>query len=72
MKRKKNKKKSVNNYSQSILNILKSDRKKTFNHKQIASKLKVNDASSQVGIIVFHQHEFHWLLRARPYCLISF
>ena len=51
MKRKKNKKQSVNNYSQSILNILKSDRKKTFNHKQIAAKLKVNDASSRNQII---------------------
>ena len=51
MKRKKNKKQSVNNYSQSILNLLKSDRKKTFNHKQIAAKLKVNDASSRNQII---------------------
>ena len=51
MKRKKNKKKSVNNYSESILTILKSDRKKTFNHKQIAAKLKVNDASSRNQII---------------------
>ena len=48
---KKNKKKSVNNYSESILTILKSDRKKTFNHKQIAAKLKVNDASSRNQII---------------------
>jgi len=51
MKRKKNKKQSVKNYSQSILTILKSDRKKTFNHKQIAAKLKVNDASSRNQII---------------------
>ena len=51
MKRKKNKKQSVKNYSQSILTILKSDRKKIFNHKQIAAKLKVNDASSRNQII---------------------
>jgi ribonuclease R len=51
MKRKKNKKKSVNNYSESILTILKSDRKKTFNNKQIAAKLKVIDASSRNQII---------------------
>ena len=30
---------------------MKSDRKKTFNHKQIAAKLKVNDASSRNQII---------------------
>jgi ribonuclease R len=51
MKRKKNKKQSVKNYSQSILTLFKSDRKKTFNHKQIAAKLKVNDASSRNQII---------------------
>jgi len=51
MKRKNNKKQSVKNYSQSILTILKSDRKQTFNHKQIAAKLKVNDASSRNQII---------------------
>ena len=51
MKRKKKKKHSVKNYSQSILTIFKSDRKKTFNHKQIAAKLKVNDASSRNQII---------------------
>ena len=51
MKRKKNNKQSVKNYSQSILTILKSDRKQTFNHKQIAAKLKVNDASSRNQII---------------------
>jgi ribonuclease R len=51
MKRKKKKKHAVKNYSQSILAILKSERKKTFNHKQIAAKLKVNDASSRNQII---------------------
>jgi len=51
MKRKKNNKQSVKNYSQSILTILKADRKKTFNHKQIAAKLEVNDASSRNQII---------------------
>ena len=51
MKRRKNNKQSVKNYSQSILTILKSDRKQTFNHKQIAAKLKVNDASSRNQII---------------------
>ncbi len=51
MKRKKNNKQSIQNYSQSILTILKADRKKTFNHKQIAAKLGVNDASSRNQII---------------------
>ena len=51
MKRKKNNKQSVKNYSQSILTIMKADRKKSFNHKQIAAKLKVNDASSRNQII---------------------
>ena len=51
MKRKKNNKQSIENYSQSILTILKADRKKTFNHKQIAAQLGVNDASSRNQII---------------------
>ena len=51
MKRKKNNKQSVQNYSQSILTILKADRKNTYNHKQIAAKLKVNDSSSRNQII---------------------
>jgi len=51
MKRRKNNKRSVKNYSQSILTILKSDRKQAFNHKQIAAKLKLNDASSRNQII---------------------
>ncbi len=51
MKRKKNNTTQVLNYSQSILNILKENNKKSFNHKQIASKLGVNDASSRNQII---------------------
>ena len=51
MKRKKNNTTQVLNYSQSILNILKENKKKSFNHKQIASKLGVNDASSRNQII---------------------
>ena len=51
MKRKKNNKQSIENYSKSILTILKADRKKSFNHKQIAAQLGVNDASSRNQII---------------------
>ena len=51
MKRKKKTKQSIENYSQRILTILKADRKKTFNHKQIAAQLYVNDASSRNQII---------------------
>ena len=51
MKRNKNNKKTVKNYSESILTILKQDRNKLFNHKQIASKLGVSDASSRNQII---------------------
>ena len=51
MKRKKNNTTQVLNYSHSILNILKENKKKSFNHKQIASKLGVNDASSRNQII---------------------
>ena len=51
MKRNKNNKKSVQNYSESILTILKQDRNKTYNHKQIAAKLGVNDSSSRNQII---------------------
>ena len=46
MKRNKNNKNTVKNYSESILTILKEDRNKSYNHKQIASKLGVNDAST--------------------------
>ena len=51
MKRKKNNTTLILNYSQSILNVLKENKKKSFNHKQIASKLGVNDASSRNQII---------------------
>ena len=51
MKRKNNTTTLVLNYSQSILNVLKENKKKSFNHKQIASKLGVNDVSSRNQII---------------------
>ena len=53
MARKKRKKGSVrvDNYARSILTILKSDKNKSFNYKQIAAKLGVNDASSRNKII---------------------
>ena len=47
MKRNKNNK----NYRESILALLKKDKNKYYNHKQIASKLGVNDASSRNQII---------------------
>lgn len=50
-KRKKRTKKKIQNYTNSILNILRSDRNKAFNYKQIAAKLGVNDASSRNQII---------------------
>jgi len=49
-KRKKNSKK-IHNLTDSIQTILKVDRNKTFNYKQIAAKLGVNDASSRNQII---------------------
>ena len=53
MARKKRKKRSpkVQNYTTSILKILKSERKQSFNYKQIGAKLGVNDASSRNQII---------------------
>ncbi len=51
MKRKNKKKKVIKNYYLSILNILKENKNLSFNHKQIASKLGVNDASSRNQII---------------------
>ena len=53
MTRKKRKKSSnkINNLSESIHTILKVDRNKTFNYKQIAAKLGVNDAGSRNQII---------------------
>lgn len=53
MARKKRKRKSnkIPNLTNTILGILKKERKKTFNYKQIAAKLGVNDASSRNQII---------------------
>ena len=51
MKRKNKKKKVIKNYYLSILNILKENKNLSFNYKQIASKLGVNDASSRNQII---------------------
>ena len=51
MKRNKNNKNTIKNYRESILTILKEDRNKSYNHKQIASKLGINDASSRNQII---------------------
>ena len=52
---KRKKRKSSNNkisdLTNTILGILKKDRKQTFNHKQISAKLGVNDASSRNQII---------------------
>ena len=63
MKRNKNNKNTVKNYSESILTILKEDRNKSYNHKQIASKLGVNDASSRNQIIknLHNQVNIAWL-----------
>ncbi|WP_431157084.1 ribonuclease R [Winogradskyella poriferorum] len=41
----------ISNLTNTILSILKKERNKTFNYKQIASKLGVNDASSRNQII---------------------
>ena len=41
----------ISNLTNTILSILKKDRKQSFNHKQIAAKLGVNDASSRNQII---------------------
>ena len=50
-KRKKKYKKGIPNLSNVILSILKKERNKSFNYKQIAAKLGVNDASSRNQII---------------------
>ena len=50
-KRKKRSNKKIQNYTNTILNILRSERNKSFNYKQIAAKLGVNDASSRNQII---------------------
>ena len=44
-KKNKNKSQHQGNLSKSILDILRKDAGKTFNHKQIAAKLGVNDAT---------------------------
>ena len=55
MSKKKKKRKpshnKISNLTETILNILRKERNKTFNYKQIASKLGVNDASSRNQII---------------------
>ena len=47
----KSNKKGISNLTNTILSILKKERNKTFNYKQIAAKLGVNDASSRNQII---------------------
>lgn len=53
MTRKKNRKSSnkISNLTNTILSILKKDRNQSYNYKQIAAKLGVNDASSRNQII---------------------
>ncbi len=55
MSKKKKKRKpshnKISNLTETILNILRKERNKTFNYKQIAAKLDVNDASSRNQII---------------------
>ncbi|MCC1483439.1 ribonuclease R [Winogradskyella immobilis] len=50
-KKKKKSKNKISNYVNTILSILKKERNQTFNYKQIAAKLGVNDASSRNQII---------------------
>ncbi|WP_353777142.1 ribonuclease R [Winogradskyella sp. 3972H.M.0a.05] len=50
-KKKKRSSKRITNLTNTILNILKKERNKTFNYKQISAKLGVNDASSRNQII---------------------
>ncbi|MFS4483466.1 ribonuclease R [Hyunsoonleella sp. 2307UL5-6] len=47
----KSKKKGISNLTNTILSILKKERNNSFNYKQIAAKLGVNDASSRNQII---------------------
>lgn len=47
----KSKSKRISNLTNTILSILKKERNKSFNYKQIAAKLGVNDASSRNQII---------------------
>ena len=50
-KRKQKSSKKISNLTNTILSILKKERNQTFNYKQIAAKLSVNDASSRNQII---------------------
>ena len=50
-KKKRRSNNKISNLTNTILGILKKERNKTFNYKQIASKLGVNDASSRNQII---------------------
>ena len=50
-RRKKKSKKGISNLTNTILSILKKERNKSFNYKQIADILSVNDASSRNQII---------------------
>ncbi|MEZ4793299.1 MAG: ribonuclease R [Gelidibacter sp.] len=50
-KKKKKSNKGISNLTNTILSILKKDRNQSFNYKQIAAKLQVNDASSRNQII---------------------
>ena len=49
--KKKKSSKGISNLTNTILSILKKDRNLTFNYKQIAAKLQVNDANSRNQII---------------------
>ena len=50
-RRKSKSNKGISNLTNTILSILKKERNQTFNYKQIAAKLGVNDASSRNQII---------------------
>lgn len=50
-KKRKSRNNKISNLTNTILSILKKERNKTFNYKQIAAKLGVNDASSRNQII---------------------
>ena len=50
-RKKKSRKNKISNLTNTILSILKKERNKSFNYKQIAAKLGVNDASSRNQII---------------------
>ena len=50
-KKRRSRNNKISNLTNTILSVLKKERNKTFNYKQIASKLGVNDASSRNQII---------------------